>query len=509
MKLKTCIMQVVVAGAIVIFVAACSPSAPPQAAPALPESQPAAAPTPVPVEAIRTAQQFAAAQAQIETDWDGYHREFDRWRAGLTSCSRDAAEESFRGFASDVSTISVQAKDLPRSADVRDLADMLVDAAEAEEAALRRLRDRWQPGNTALFEEVEEHRSMSISAQLSVADGLEDLIYVDSEISDIIEEFAEEFETIGEDWKALQQGYAELRDGQDNLSKGETIEELGDLLDKFAKLREAIEELPSSVVTDRLIDDLLDALDEQMEALQALQGELEDTADSSQDVPTAVPKAEPKPNAPPTITIATPEPPGTPGPPGTPEPENGVDDTDKAPEPTPEADNGVSFEDADDSADESDEVLAEVQAKTAEILEDPSAGLDVDLEKVEEFEREYLTLVNAWDKFHAGYGRWRASDGGCDRAEVSAELAGFSETLGVLAGQVRNLPRVSYLRPMGNSLIEAVQGEQEAMRVLSYNWRPFSTDAFRAFDLKRNSSRELRRQTEVGVQELLTRFGSG
>jgi hypothetical protein len=150
-----------------------------------------------------------------------------------------------------------------------------------------------------------------------------------------------------------------------------------------------------------------------------------------------------------------------------------------------------------------------VWRKIDDILEDPSAGLNVDLKKVDEFEREYLTLVKAWDKFHAGYGRWRATDGGCDRAEVSGELAGFSETLTVLAGQVRSLPRASYLRPMGNSLIEAVQGEQEAMRVLGYNWRPFSTDAFRAFDLERSSSRELRRQTEVGVQELLTRFGSG
>jgi hypothetical protein len=516
MNLKTCIMQVVAGGAIALFVAACSPSASPEAAPALPESQSTAAATPVPVEAIRTAQQFAAAQAQIETDWDGYHQEFDRWRAGLTSCSRASAEEAFRGFASDASAISVQAGDLPRWADVRDLADKLVDAAGAEEAVLRRLRDRWQPGNTALFEEVEEHRSMSISAQLAVADGLEDLTHVDPESSDVIEEIAEEFETIGPDWKAVQEGYAELRDGQDNLTKEETIAGLGDLLGKIGKLREAIEELPSSVVTDRLIEDLLDALDEQVEALQALQGALESTADSSPAVPTVVPTAEPKPNAPPTITIAPPEPPESPeGENGdgdkAPEPgpggKNG--DADKAPEPTPGDDNGVSFEDADDSADEFYEVLNEVWHKIDEILEDPSAGLDVDLEKVEEFDREYLTLVKAWDKFHAGYGRWRATDGGCDRAEVSGELAGFSETLTVLAGQVRSLPRASYLRPMGNSLIEAVQGEQDAMRVLGYNWRPFSTDAFRAFDLERSSSRELRRQTEVGVQELLTRFGSG
>ena len=62
---------------------------------------------------------------------------------------------------------------------------------------------------------------------------------------------------------------------------------------------------------------------------------------------------------------------------------------------------------------------------------------------------------------------------------------------------------------MGNALNDAVQQEQEALRVLGYDWRPFSTDAFRAFDESRSRSLELRRETEVRVDELLTRFGSG
>ena len=121
----------------------------------------------------------------------------------------------------------------------------------------------------------------------------------------------------------------------------------------------------------------------------------------------------------------------------------------------------------------------------------------------------YEGLVKAWDRFHATYTNWRTTDGGCDRQQVAGALAGFSETLGGIASAVRALPRDSFLRPMGNALNDAVRQEQEALRVLGYDWRPFSTDAFRAFDESRSRSLELRRETEVRVDELLTRFGSG
>ncbi len=504
MKLKTCLLQVMAAGAIALLAAACSPSAPADSAPTLPEPRQPAAPTPVPAGVVTTAKQFASAQARIETDWDDYHQNFDRWRSGLTSCSRDAAATAFRKFASGASAISGQARGLPRSSDVRDLADMLVEAAEAEEAALRRLSDQWQPGNTALLEAVAEQRSKSLSAQIAVRDGLEDLTTIDPDSEEVIKDFSKEFESILEDWEALQKEYAEIRDGQETRGAEESAEDLGNLLEGFSKLREAIKELPSSGATGGLIEDLLDALDGQAESLEDLQEQFSGAAGPASPASTAAVPPVPTPTpTPPELTIFIVPPDGE-------EPKPGDDpDSDKPLPPDPPAPEPPSFEDADAAAAGSGEVLADTQAEVEALLENPAAAVDIDLEKVEEFEGEYLLLVNAWDKFHADYARWRANEGGCDRAAVSQDLAGYSETLSSLAGQVRGLPRASYLRPMGASLIEAVQREQEAMRVLSYNWRPFSTDAFRAFDQERSSSRELRRQTQVGVQELLTRFGGG
>ena len=51
---------------------------------ALPQGGPL--PTAVPPQAIQAAQDFAAAQDALSTDWDQVHRDLAGWRLGLTSC---------------------------------------------------------------------------------------------------------------------------------------------------------------------------------------------------------------------------------------------------------------------------------------------------------------------------------------------------------------------------------------------------------------------------------------
>ena len=58
----------------------------------------------------------------------------------------------------------------------------------------------------------------------------------------------------------------------------------------------------------------------------------------------------------------------------------------------------------------------------------------------------------------------------------------------------------------GGLLVEAAEGEEEALRVLRNTWRPFASDAYKALDRQRADAGRLRRQASVGVQELLDRF---
>ena len=258
------------AGALLVLALACSTAATP-APPVIPVQNAPPAPTPVPPEAKQTAQEFAQAHLQIEQDWDQIHNDFDQWRAGLASCAPAAADEALRGFASDFSAITRQAGNLPRSAETRGLADVLIEAAQDEETSLRRLRDRWHPDDD-LFEAVDERRSMSLTAQTQVVDGLDDLLDPgDVETTEeLLQDFSERLDDIGEDWEAIHTAYLKLRENEQDLSQATIVMELESILDDLAAIREAIDELPSAPFTKSTIRSLAKAVEKEEEGFVGL-----------------------------------------------------------------------------------------------------------------------------------------------------------------------------------------------------------------------------------------------
>jgi hypothetical protein len=152
----------------------------------------------------------------------------------------------------------------------------------------------------------------------------------------------------------------------------------------------------------------------------------------------------------------------------------------------------------------SDSTQERVRNELMGILQNTTAQRVVDIDN---FRQRYDDLVRTWNEFHQRYDQWRRTEGGCNRVEVMEQLGQFSLRLGEIAARVRNLPLTSFVGPMGDTLVEAVQREEEALRVLRNTWRPFATDSFRALDQERTIANRLRRQAQVGTQEMLDRFG--
>ena len=408
MKLKMGTLRVLACGVIAVLFVGCAETAAPAEGPLSRESTAAPAPTPVPASAIASASEFADAQANIQAEWDAYHQEFDSWRAGLTSCTRNAAETSLREFASGAAGISSQALDLPRSADTRALADMLVAAGEGEETAFRRLSIQWQPGTVSLFEAVDEARFASNAAQTSVADGLYDLTFIDPDIQETLDEFSSDFEKVSGDWADLQKDYAAVRDGQSTMPPEEFITGINNVVIDLKSVRRDIEDLPSSAVTGRLIKDMLNAVDDQIDALQELIRDFENGSEKGDDSayiksggksgqPSTRPSLIIFPSAAPGIQGGSPLP-GTQG--QDPGPEIEIDPPvgtpggeEPPPAATPAPTGGsrgssadVSFEDADDAFADAAGVRSEIRARIKKIMDDPEEGLDIDLESVKKFE---------------------------------------------------------------------------------------------------------------------------
>ena len=427
---------------------------------------------------------FAKEQQTIGQEWDKLHEEFDLWHAGLISCHRSSVHVALRDFAASFNNVTEEARELPRASHTRELADMLIAAAEGEEAAFRHLRDRWQPNNVSLFEVVETRRSETGRAQKGVEDLAIELRERFEKIdAEEVEEFSESLDVIGESWDQIHDDYSELRRGIENLDFFEAIASLEQLIARFDALVEAIDEVPSAEATEDMAEMLLDAAKAELEVLLALHEAMVSSAVPAPDE-TGSQSANGSQDSPP--------------------PAGDVPDAEGADaSPAPMS---PTFDDMDAKVDESESVLEETGRTIKEILEEDPAEK---LAELEDFSDGYDSLLVGWDAFYQRYNEWRRSEGGCDRTEVLQVLDRFNLRASEIGREVRDLPRSSYLLPVYTLLVEAAEREEGAIRALRNSWQPFTVDAFIAVEQERANAARLRRQASAGLQGLSERGNAG
>ena len=485
MRAKISLLPALAATVVMVLITACvtvdTTSGTPT--PTLPRQSPTS--TPIPPEARQTAVEFARSHQAIEQDWDQFRTDFNQWRASLVSCDRAAAEVALRDFVSEFNSVLQRARNLPRSSSTRGLADQLIEAVGNEGEALRQLSDRWQPGNTALFSAVEAQRSAAAAAQQEVLNRLMDLSEspaapesAPAASADEAREFSQAFEQVNQSWEQFHNDYNSLLNQQDSLGPAEISTRLSNLADEFSSLVSAVNSLPSSGATGELVTQL-------KEAAQAEDTALKELLDSFQG-PAETPPAQ-------TETL-----PGQ-----TDTPRGGEGAAGSSGEGSAPSDSNDPFVSMNNRVEESDGVREQVQDALQNIMDDASAG---NLSDIDNFRQQYDALVREWDEFHQKYDQWRSSEGGCNRTEVIERLGEFSVRFGEIARRVRNLPRDSFVRPMAETLVEAAEREEEALRVLRNTWRPFATNVFHALDEERTNADRLRRHAETGIEELLERF---
>ena len=435
------------AGILLLVLSIACQSNPTPAPPSASEST-TTVPTSVPQQAKELAEQFARAHGFIEKEWDDFHVEFDTWREGLVPCDPSAAQQAFRGFASQFNDVNEQTLSLSRPSGVRGLADKLIKASQGEAAALRRLRDRWQPGNDSLLEAVASQRVDSAVAQKGVEDKLADLQEgTDAESLEELKEFSDAFDVLQADWEEFHGSYKSLENDQTGLEPAAVLARIDELIGDFGSIITGVKGLPSADKAENLADALEEAADSQKTGLGVLKSEIESLEEGSS--------------------------------------------------------SAAAFGAFDGDVQESQDKLKETEKELKDLTQD---GLGKDTAAVVDFARELDELLESWNGFHRAFDDWMDSEGGCDRSEVIQTLGEKSLEFGRLADRTRELPTASYLRPMSGLVVEAAEGEEEALRVLRNTWRPFGADAYKALDRQRADAGRLRKQASVGVQELLDRF---
>ena len=442
--------------------------------PAPTEPPPAPATSSMPSQDVPVSD-FVSQHAAISEEWDLFHDDFDQWSVSLSSCHPNAMYLALNDFAVSFNTVTEQARGLSRGSTGGELADLLITAAEEEEAAFRQLRDHWQPNNVSLFENVEQQRAMSSQAQKAAEDRATELRdgFQDTADPEAVAEFQAAFDPIKADWKTLQDDYETLQKDADTLGTEAVVKGLESHLKGLEAIADAIDELPELDEAEDTVEALKDALAGEQEAFEAALKPA-DAAES---------KVDAKADAESETTDAS----------------EGGEQT--AAESEPEA-SLPDFEPLDAAVKASAESV-----KTADDAIDDLADPDAErgLAELQVFDTEYVRLLRTWDAFNARYNDWRMDDGGCDRTEVVAELEQYSIRISQLARDVRALPSSGYLLPIYTVLTEAAARDENAVRTLRYTWQPFTLDSFKAVHQERINTDNLRREAEIAVQELQSR----
>ena len=419
---------------------------------------------------------FVTQHAAIAEEWDLFHDDFDGWSASLSSCHPNSMYLALNDFAVSFNAVTNDARDLTRGSTSGELADLLITAAEEEEAALRRLRDHWQPNNVSLFENVEQQRAMSSQAQKSAEDRAIELRegFEDAADPEAVAEFQATLDPIMADWETLHDDYETLQKDADTLGADAVLEGLAAHVMGLEAIAEALDGLPELDEAEDTVEALKDALAAEQEAFEAALKPAEPEASNGGEQ--AATESE--------TTDAT----------------DGGEQTAAA---EPEAEAGLpDFEPLDAAVASSAESM-DAADDTIDDLADPDA--ERGLAELQVFNAEYARLLRTWDAFSERYNDWRMDDGGCDRTEVVAELEQYSIRISQLARDVRTLPSSGYLLPIYTVLTEAAARDENAVRTLRYTWQPFTLDSFKAVHQERINTDNLRREAEIAVQELQSR----
>ena len=421
-------------------------------------------PTPVSPQQREVALDFVKSHTDITRNWEKFHVTFDEWRAGLVACDASAMEGTLRDFAGSFRALTEVGRMLPRSPGLTGLVDVLVSALETEEKAIRTLRDTWDPADVSPFEEVDIARSAALALQKEVQDRLNELQnQTELESQSRIANYSLAVRQLSSEWNKFHRDYDTFRTQEAGLTFSETVLRVSQLISQFRSIVSGIRILPTTDLTRPVSNVLAVAAEEEDLALRKLRNsfqKLEIPSDGGAGADGS------------TVTFTPPD--------------------------------TTLFDVFDAQLVKSDTLRRQAEQQLAFVLELTSQDSQT---AVDEFTQRYDTLIQSWDAFHSNYDNWRRAEGGCDRARAIATLASFTIRFERdIASPVRELPRASFLRPLGELLVEAAEREEQGLRTLRNIWRPFDADIYVAFDGERNEVGKLRRQVATGIQDVLVSY---
>ena len=109
-------------------------------------------------EDLEDVREFAADYQLLRANWDAFHQRYNGWRRIEGGCNRAEVQQALGQFNIRAGEIAKQVRALPQTGYLLPMYNLLVEAAEREENAMRVLRNTWQPFTIDAYIAVERER---------------------------------------------------------------------------------------------------------------------------------------------------------------------------------------------------------------------------------------------------------------------------------------------------------------------------------------------------------------
>ena len=126
-------------------------------------------------EDLEEIQVFIGDYGRLIERWDAFHQRYNEWRRIEGGCDRSEVLQSLNEFNIRIGELVRRVRNLPQTGYLLPMYNLLVQAAEREEGAVRALRNSWQPFTVDAFIAVDRERDAANGLRREAKIALEEL----------------------------------------------------------------------------------------------------------------------------------------------------------------------------------------------------------------------------------------------------------------------------------------------------------------------------------------------
>ena len=249
-------------------------------------------------ESRSRARDFAIAVNQINSGWDDFRRNYDSFRGQEGQLTSAETFTRLGQLVDELREIVKAFRELSTDESTREVFQILAEAAEAEELALRRLRSTFQrdgdisgatpgtdegllegppgsatftPSDATLFDAFEAQLVENSALRRQAAQELADLTEETSEeAGTAVGSFAREYDLLIRQWDQFHTDYAEWSRTEGGCDRSMAVETLGQFVSDYTALTRRARELPGGTLLGTLRELLVEASELEGEGLRGL-----------------------------------------------------------------------------------------------------------------------------------------------------------------------------------------------------------------------------------------------